>query len=322
MDNKQPDKLLKDYFNRIAAPEEGATVEGVRFKMRHRPSFIKKAVSAAGNALMLTLAVGTLVLVGWFVTRQNEQVFYTPAGWGEAEECPEADGLSGTHWEWGDGQNTNAGLLCVCYVFSYEGETGQFTSFTMSIDPCGTIRMAGTAKVVFSHNLAADLFFDIAMPDDGNATLRLDNWMYCCDVTGIKKEETGVVYSPFEGRVRFDATAAVITAGGQYETRTVQVQFDREPEPTPPPQPVFITREQLREYTASGITQYFMETRQPHIQPVPGHLYFTDITVNNISHPPAPCDNTYYYVLYNQRVCSSCGYIFTEEENIKIGWSR
>lgn len=87
----------------------------------------------------------------------------------------------------------------------------------------------------------------------------------------------------------------------------------------------YYTREELAQYfselmsesEAAGLPYVDMLTdvRQPHIQPVP---LFRESTGMNGPHDL--CDNTVYASIDGQRVCFSCGYIFTEEQNIAIGW--
>lgn len=67
--------------------------------------------------------------------------------------------------------------------------------------------------------------------------------------------------------------------------------------------PSYYTREQLEQLDTA---QYFTNVRQPHLQSEP--LYDDYDT----------CDNTYYYLIDGKRVCSSCGYIFTEEQDKEI----
>jgi hypothetical protein len=88
MDDKKLDNLLKSNFNKIPNAEEGAILEGVQFKMRNRPSLIKRAVSVAGNALMLSLAAGILVLAGIFLLHQGSHGNYALA----EGEAPQEEG--------------------------------------------------------------------------------------------------------------------------------------------------------------------------------------------------------------------------------------
>jgi len=87
----------------------------------------------------------------------------------------------------------------------------------------------------------------------------------------------------------------------------------------------FYTREQLIEihdarYWLSGYT----DVRQPHIQPIPGYVWAGE-SGHNVCGAIAPaslCDNTHYTVILGERICTSCGYMFTKEQNIEIGWGR
>lgn len=80
----------------------------------------------------------------------------------------------------------------------------------------------------------------------------------------------------------------------------------------------YYTRDQLKQFADEGIISYNAEIRQPHIQPVPAYIeYQHEIYGSNA--PLDLCDNTYYCLINEQRVCCSCGYIFTEEQDKEIG---
>jgi hypothetical protein len=78
------------------------------------------------------------------------------------------------------------------------------------------------------------------------------------------------------------------------------------------------TRLELREFWNLGYPLYLADTPQEHIQ---GELpefdtaaeAFLPNTENKV------CDNTYYFIIESFRTCSSCGYIFTDEQNNEIG---
>lgn len=71
----------------------------------------------------------------------------------------------------------------------------------------------------------------------------------------------------------------------------------------------YYTREQLAQHFIDTAGQeYYASVRQPHIQPEPlNELY-------------SLCNNTVFAIIDGQRVCYSCGYVFTQQQNIDIGW--
>ncbi|MCL2634923.1 MAG: hypothetical protein FWD34_10495 [Oscillospiraceae bacterium] len=74
----------------------------------------------------------------------------------------------------------------------------------------------------------------------------------------------------------------------------------------------YIDRITLRDDYKSGLLkQYFIPVRQEHIMPTkPGGA-------PNIN--KELCNNQLYFIIDSQRVCSTCGYIFTDKQNQEIG---
>jgi hypothetical protein len=73
----------------------------------------------------------------------------------------------------------------------------------------------------------------------------------------------------------------------------------------------YYTRAQLQQISADKTSsQYYAYVRQPHTEgELAGGLPNTK---------RQKCDNTYYFLLSAQRVCSTCGYIFTAEQNAEL----
>jgi len=84
----------------------------------------------------------------------------------------------------------------------------------------------------------------------------------------------------------------------------------------------FYTRDRLFELLDAGERQQVNPTdvRQAHIAPIPGYIW-AGITRTGGNGPFDLCDNTFYTVLLEERVCTSCGYIFTHEQNLEINWN-
>ena len=78
----------------------------------------------------------------------------------------------------------------------------------------------------------------------------------------------------------------------------------------------YYTRNQLQ-YAFTGEIQYRSEYQQYHIQPETFDGVKYDYVDND---DPWGCNNSFYYRIDGTRVCSTCGYIFTADENTEIGW--
>jgi len=80
------------------------------------------------------------------------------------------------------------------------------------------------------------------------------------------------------------------------------------------------TREQIKELYNSGVVevQHSTNIRQPHFQPESLKAWLNP-DVNNTSGPLELCNNTYYMIYEGRRVCTTCGYVFTLEQDKEIG---
>jgi len=80
---------------------------------------------------------------------------------------------------------------------------------------------------------------------------------------------------------------------------------------------LFYTREQIKEWWDNGETEHQANKRQPHFMPAFSYGG-VDYYVEGIKNP-ALCNNTIYYIYLERRVCGSCGYVFSLEQDKEIG---
>lgn len=96
---------------------------------------------------------------------------------------------------------------------------------------------------------------------------------------------------------------------------------------------LFYTWDQIDEWWDNGTAiEHSTDIRQPHM--IPDDPVFMDYQINEdgiiygidldgikwvFNAPPGFCDNTYFLLHEGRRVCGSCGYVFSIEQDIEIG---
>jgi hypothetical protein len=70
-----------------------------------------------------------------------------------------------------------------------------------------------------------------------------------------------------------------------------------------------IRTEMMRQVIERGLSQEYTSVRQKHVQ---------GESPDGIPNDGC-CDNSYYFLIDGQRLCSSCAYVFTQEQNRAMG---
>jgi len=95
---------------------------------------------------------------------------------------------------------------------------------------------------------------------------------------------------------------------------------------------LFYTIDQMDEWFKNGMAQQNTEVRQSHMQPEENYTMEYGISETGVIYgvdedgviwtfnaPPGFCNNTYFFPYEGRRVCSSCGYVFSLEQDREIG---
>jgi beta-lactamase regulating signal transducer with metallopeptidase domain len=108
------------------------------------------------------------------------------------------------------------------------------------------------------------------------------------------------------------------TENGEFINVTESYAYANETHDASGPRPYF-SRAQLQEIAFAGVLkQSSVYVRQPHIQPE--QIDWSGDIICFSNGPLGMCNNSFYFPITGMRVCSTCGYIFTEEQNMAIGW--
>jgi hypothetical protein len=286
MNDAKLDALIKKHFLQIPAVKEDEVINGIHERIRNRPSFIMRAASLGSNVLTAALAVGVLAAAAWFMLQQGSEESLTPAGHG--------------------GGAVNE-LVHALYDTSYN-------------EPAAAAQMPQThTRDLMLHTgmalYAAESGYRVCalrVADTGNAESNLNDYSridftdenMCPDfiLEAARIVEINVAAHEMHGLTWKWADADDEWPWG--EEPVINTFFM----PPSANMDIYYTRGQLLVFSSSGRAQYYTGIRQPHIQPVPGYGWADR------------CDNTYYFVMNSRRVCSSCGYAFTGEEDTAFDW--
>ena len=75
--------------------------------------------------------------------------------------------------------------------------------------------------------------------------------------------------------------------------------------------PYFTRAEMEQAVKENGLSQHHIDVRQKHIQ--------AELPYGEENKAGTPCDNTFYFLIDGWRVCSTCAYVFTQEEDEALG---